>query len=114
MDTDTNVGKYIDVEDALKRIGGNMGLYKRLLSRFLESDQYTPLEEALLKGDSEEAIHLAHTLKGVSANLSFTQVRTLSTELEQHVKEGSDYASLLSELKVAYAATVEEIKRLMS
>jgi len=113
MDTENSMVAYVDVDDALKRIGGNMGLYKRLLSRFIEVDQFVPLKEALQSGDTEEAARLAHTLKGVSANLSLAKVKNLSTELEQLVKSGSDHTAKLAELGRAYNETVQMITEIL-
>lgn len=109
---DTNNKEFIDIEDALKRVGGNEGLYKRLLGRFVDGDHLGPLENALQSGDFEESAHLAHTLKGVSANLSLIKVTTLSAELEQAIKNGNDYSLLLSNLKQAYGTTLEKISEI--
>jgi len=101
--------EYINIEDALGRIGGNMDLYKRLLGRFLDGNYLEPLNNALNTGDSEEAARLAHTLKGVCANLSLVRLRSLSTDLEQIIKNNQDYLPLLEELKRAYDSTAEKI-----
>ena len=100
--------EYFDLDDALSRIGGNMSLYKRLLGRFIEGNHYDALESALLSGDMEEAARQAHSLKGVSANLSLTKIRALSVELEQLIKDNADYSVCLAELKQAFAITVEK------
>ena len=109
---DTNNKEFIDVEDALKRVGGNEGLYKRLLGRFIDGDHFGALESAIQSGDTEESAHLAHTLKGVSANLSLAKVTALSAELEQAIKNGNDYAALLSDLKQAYETTLKKISEI--
>ena len=100
---------YIDVDDALKRIGGNMGLYKRLLGNFLAGDHIAPLANAANSGDYEEASRLAHTLKGVCANLSLIKLRILSAELEEVIKSGADCSEKISELSQAFDITVENI-----
>ena len=101
--------EYINIEDALGRIGGNMDLYKRLLGRFLDGNYLEPLNNALSGGDKEEAARLAHTLKGVCANLSLVKLRTLTTEVEQLIKDNKDCSSHLEELKRAYDTTAEKI-----
>ena len=106
---DLNNNEYINVDDALKRIGGNMDLYKRLLKRFIDGNNVESLECALQGGDMEESARLAHTLKGVSANLSLFGIRSASFELEQVIKNGMDYAARLSELKQVFSASVEII-----
>ena len=101
---DINVD-YIDVEGALKRIGGNMGLFKKLLGRFVDGKNFDALNEAAQNGNLEEAARLSHTLKGVSSNLSLMKVAALSTEIEQLFKNGSDFSGCLAELKDACAVT---------
>ena len=109
MESSENISDYIDVDDALSRIGGNMGLYKKLLARFLEGNHFEAVEGALNSGDLSEASQLAHTLKGVSANLSLKKINLLTVDLEQLLKSNSDYSSCLEELKQAYAVTTEKI-----
>ena len=105
--TDNN--EYINLEDALRRIGGNRDLYKRLLGRFVEGDHIEPLESALSRGDMEESARLTHTLKGVSANLSLVGIKTASIDLERAIKEGLDFPVYLSKLKQVFSATMEMI-----
>jgi len=106
--------EYINTDDALSRVGGNMSLYKRLLGRFVDGDLYDELVKALQSGDTEESTRQAHSLKGVSANLSLVKINTLSVELEKLVKENADYSSCLAELKQAYENTLEIIAELLS
>ena len=100
---------YIDMDDALKRVGGNKALYKKLLGRFVDGNYIEAIETALQSGDKDESARQAHTLKGVSANLSLERVRALSIELEETVKAGGDTAPGLAELKQAYSTTIEMI-----
>jgi len=100
---------YIDVKDALSRIGGSMDLYKRLLNQFSGGDHIDPLEEALSTGAMEEASKLIHALKGVSANLSLLKLSELSSELEHKVKNGLDHSDTFTELKHAYLITSQQI-----
>ena len=104
---DTNeVKTYIDAEDALKRVGGNKALYKKLLGRFVEGNYFDAIEKAIQSGDNEDAARQAHTLKGVSANLSLEKIRALSIALEEQIRGGGDCAAGLAELKAAYDVTV--------
>jgi len=100
---------YIDADDALNRIGGNEGLYKKLLARFVEGNYLDAVTGAINNGDMEEAARSVHTLKGVSANLSLVKVQSLSVELEQAIKGGADHTGKLEELISAYGATMEKI-----
>jgi len=99
----------VDVQDALKRIGGSMDLYKRLLTQFTGGDHISPLEEALNTGAMEEASRLIHTLKGVAANLSLVKLSAVASELEQKVKNGLDHSDTFAELKNVYLETSQQI-----
>jgi len=103
---------YIDSDDALKRVGGNMGLYKKLLGRFVDGNYLEAIENALGSGNMEESAKQVHTLKGVSANLSLVKIRALSVELEGKIHSGEDHAGCLDELRGAFAATREKISEL--
>ena len=111
MNTENN--EYIDVKDALARVGGNMSLYKRLLGRFIEGDPIGDIEGAIQNGNMEEAVRHAHSLKGVSANLSLPKVRAVSLDLEQLLKDNADHEACLTELKQVYKATMEKIAEVM-
>ena len=100
---------YIDADDALKRVGGNKVLYKKLLGRFVDGNYVEAIENALNSGDMEDSARQAHTLKGVSANLSLERVRALAIALEEKIKNGADYAAGLEELKEAYSVTLTKI-----
>jgi len=102
--------EYINVKDALGRLGGNRGLYTMLLKRFDGYEYLENLETSLQNGDMEKATHYAHSLKGVSANLSLGVVKDLVTELEQLLINGGDYQVCFSSLKDALKATMGEIE----
>ena len=53
------IGNYIDLEDAAERFMKNDELFKKFLFRF-------PAEQ----GKAEEAFKVAHSMKGVTANLA--------------------------------------------
>jgi len=114
VDTSVNGEVYIEIDDALKRVGGNMDLYKRLLGRFVEGNHFEGLREAVQKGEPEESERQAHTLKGVGANLSLVKIAALSADIEQLLKSGSDTSALFEELRQAYDTTVEMIKEIVS
>ena len=109
MDIAESDVKYVDVDDALNRVGGNMSLYIKLLGRFAEGKYVEAIEEAIGNGDMEEAARQAHALKGVSANLSLNIVRALSVELEEKIHKGAEYADHLAKMKQAHDATIKKI-----
>jgi len=101
--------EYVNVADALKRIGGSMDLYKRLLNSFSGGDHIDPIEEALNTGAMEEASRLIHTLKGVAANLSLVKLSAVAGELDQKIKNGLEHSETFTELKHVYLTTSQQI-----
>jgi CheY-like chemotaxis protein len=81
----------LDVDSALKRMGGDMELYIELVSLFpsemeiLDSD----LHLALQNGDSQALGIAAHTMKGMLANLGAHKAADLAFTLEKLGKSGS-------------------------
>ena len=104
-----NREQYIDVQEAMHRIGGNKDLYIRLLAKFADSDNITSLEEAINAETIEDAVQRAHTLKGTAANLSLKKLAEAALELEQQLKHGSDYSDPFITLKQVYNKTLDYI-----
>ena len=105
----SDISIYIDVEDGVKRVGGNTVLYKKLLQRFIDANYFEALENHFLSGDTDAAKDDAHTLKGLAANLSLVKVNQLSAAVEQQLKNGQDCSENMAELKEAVNNTVEAI-----
>ncbi|SPF52541.1 hypothetical protein SBF1_5850001 [Candidatus Desulfosporosinus infrequens] len=80
----------ISFSDGLARLGGNLKLYKKLLSQFYSSNTGTVdnINTAISNGNDKAAIILAHTLKGVAANLGANQLAAICTDLETALKQG--------------------------
>ena len=60
----------IDIDTGIKRCGGNQSLYLRFLKSFAQDPSYASLKNALRQGRPAEAFRHAHTLKGLTAQLS--------------------------------------------
>lgn len=101
--------EYIDVESALKRVGGNKELYVKLLNQFLDAEHVNELDTALEAKDFEKAARDAHSIKGVCANLSLPELAESARELEQKIKNNEDYSEYLSDLKEIYDITKQQI-----
>ena len=104
--------EYLDTKDALKRIGGNMDLYKLLLGQFIAEDHIRPIEEALGIGEMEEASRLAHSLKGVAANLSLIKLSATAGKLEYELKNGMQHPETFDDLKNDYCITSQQIAKI--
>lgn len=75
-----------DEADAMRRLAGNKAILKRLFDKFLTQDILAPIREAL--GNPEAMAAAAHTLKGMSANLSLEQLRQEAYALEINARQG--------------------------
>ena len=105
----------IRTEQALERFMGNEGLYLRFAGRFLEDRNYEELLKAMEKGDTKAAFAAAHTLKGVSGNLSFNCLYGRVAAVVEPLRCGDLEAArkLLPELSGAFEeirAVLEELK----
>ncbi len=67
----------VDVDDLSERLMGNMNLITKFLRRFPDDKSYKQLVEAIANQECETAFRAAHTLKGVVANLSMTNLYSL-------------------------------------
>ena len=79
----------VEVASALSRVSGNVSLLRNLLKEFHDSwaDVSSRVRHALEKADRDEALHLAHSLKGLSATLSMKGVSRAAEQLEKHLKQ---------------------------
>ncbi len=105
---------YCDVESALGRVMNNRAILKRLLGVYLKDPGVGPLLDAVRKDDTQEALSLAHKLKGVSANLSLTAVSRCAADIEAKLKTGKEIGE--SELKAfagEFDKTAEYVSKLI-
>lgn len=101
----------IDVAGALERFVGNEALLERMLQRFTGDADYAQLLAAADRRDAEEALRAAHTLKGLTGNLSMTALCPLFTRQVELLRAGDPdgaYA-LLPEITRAYERIVGAI-----
>lgn len=59
----------MDIPQTLARFVGNESMLLRFLDRLPNETMYAKMIEAMNAGDTQEAFHQAHTLKGVVGNL---------------------------------------------
>ena len=105
---------YVDVESALRLIRGNKKLYHRMLGMFLASEDYLALEESLAAGDNERSAHLAHSIKGVTGNLSMTPLFEVSMQLMLELRQGSADAATIEKYRQVLVATQDQVRIVMA
>ena len=105
-----NIGNY---EDAVQRLMKD-ALLKRFLLKFIEDPSYDRLKTALAQQDYPEAFLCAHTLKGIAANLSLTEVFEYSNQITEILrdKQPHDVSDLMVQLDAAYAKAATNIRGL--
>ena len=63
-------------------------LVQKFVLKFLNDGSYQLLQDSLAAGDREEAFRAAHTIKGVCANLAFTELLESSEQLTEALRDG--------------------------
>lgn len=99
----------IDLPDAMDRMDNDIDLYKRLAFKYLNNSNYADLVAALEVQDFDSAYSAAHTLKGVSGNLSFAQLYKVSAAMSDALHQGESQAaeSMMDDLKAAHEKVIE-------
>jgi CheY-like chemotaxis protein len=94
----------LDIGQGLRSLGGKQEVYLRILRKFAanHSEDVATLRCMLERQEFQEAIRIAHTLKGASASVGVTGVQSLATRLEADLRQQQPPASvdnLLTELE---------------
>ena len=105
---------YIDFNEGVKRVMNNAKLYTKLLTKFKTDTNINDLSSSLAAGDLEKAQVQAHTIKGVSANLSLTELFKQVLELETQIKAKSVNPNQMEVVKTVFAATIQEVERVIA
>lgn len=78
-----------DIDDGLNRFMQNASLYEKMLRKFPESLAKVNLVKDFSDHNVENAISEAHTIKGVTGNLSITPLYVSYTEIVKLLREGN-------------------------
>jgi len=86
----------INVDEAVKRLGGDSTAYLRVLDKFRSRnrDAIAEIRLALVEGRRDHARHLAHTLKGVAGTLGADSLRDKAADLEHGMQRDTDPARM--------------------
>jgi CheY-like chemotaxis protein len=94
----------LDINKGLPSVSGKIEKYWELLKDFvtLHQGDAVHLKQLIKTGPSEESVRLAHTLKGASATLGLSSIRSIASKLEENLKApGIDVEPQANELAVA-------------
>ncbi|MET3130173.1 two-component system sensor histidine kinase/response regulator [Oxalobacteraceae bacterium GrIS 1.11] len=100
----------LKMEEALRRVGGNLGLMRKLLNRFIETqvDAMQRIDAAIEANDLAGATREAHTLKGLAGNIGAGGVAGSAARLEQLLGDGTQQG-----LRAAVDELAQELHRLL-
>jgi signal transduction histidine kinase/HPt (histidine-containing phosphotransfer) domain-containing protein len=94
-----------DIDDGVRRVGGDRGLYRRLLLQFLDhsAGAAAHIRAALAAGDRAQARAEAHTLKGVAGTLSARELYAAAAALESTLRRnGGSFETEAAALEAAH------------
>ena len=105
----------LDVRAGLANVAQNRELYLELLCRF--ADRYSAtsqeLRDLLDDEDREGALRLAHTVKGVAANLGALDLAAAARQLEQGIQRGGSFDVLLEAYSGHMQAVLDSVNSLV-
>jgi HPt (histidine-containing phosphotransfer) domain-containing protein len=80
----------IDIQSAMRRLEGNIVLFKKLLLDFGKNHIETSGEitEAISEGNTETALIMVHSIKGVAGNISAVDLQAAAGDFEDAIREG--------------------------
>lgn len=83
----------VNTEEGLERFSGNKSLYARMIGKLPASVNGLEVMPSLEAEDVEAAITKAHTIKGVTGNLSITPLYTAYTQIVNELRAGNTAAA---------------------
>jgi len=105
---------YINADEGAKRVMNNTKLYIKLLGKFKDDQSLSQIDSALSAGNTEAARNASHTLKGLAANLSLTELFKQVAELEGQIKAGSVSSDQIVLVKNVYNQTMIEMDKVIA
>lgn len=103
-----------DYAQVLQRLP-SPALVERFVGKFLNDGSFAELSSAMAAGQTETAFRAAHTLKGVSANLGFEQLRQSASSLTELLRGQTgavpaEAVTLMEQVRRDYQMTVDAIQ----
>ncbi|MEH0664621.1 response regulator [Vibrio scophthalmi] len=103
----------LDSQSGLLRVAGNRDLYERILGQFVdkERDVVARITSAIQNAQRDEAVLMAHTLKGTAANLGAGLLAAMASRLELALtnEDESETSAALAELDNELAPFFDQI-----
>ena len=88
-------------------------LVEKFVLKFPSDPSMLQLRDAIASGDHDVAFRAVHTLKGVAANLSFTELWKAASALTEQLRQsdGAVDETLLKNLEDAYRLVTDSIQK---
>lgn len=104
----------IDYRGGVDRFGGNSAMFEKFIFRYLDDEHYDLLVAAVEADDAEEGFRVAHTLKGVVGNLSFSSFFNILDPVTESLRSGDIEAARRSmpDIENAHRETIAILEQL--
>lgn len=104
-----------DYNDCLKRVNNNDKIVRMIVKKFNGTELLNQAKAAIDSGDMTNAAFHIHTLKGIAANISLTNVFELSRNVEAAIKNENKIApEKIAELEEAIIAASKKIQMFLA
>lgn len=103
----------IDYDEGVKRFSGNAEIYETFLLKFLDDATFEELDQAMQNRDYGTAFSAAHTLKGVTGNLSMNHLYEELVSFVEMLRSSTDLESAIAyypTVKKTYQDLVSQLK----
>ncbi|WHF56400.1 PAS domain S-box protein [Shewanella xiamenensis] len=103
----------LDIDRGLQLVQNSKRLYQRIFERFATSQRNVVelINKALASNKREDAVRMAHTLKGLAGNLSSTTLAELARQLELHLSENTEFQAELDQIQTLVASICQAIEK---
>ncbi len=104
----------LDASDGLARCMGNLDLYRRLVKGFAKTQQDFGERFQQASNDTEMALHVTHTLKGLAGNIGAKTLLAAANDLEQALHNGEDHQAALQQVLSELPLVLADIEQLLA
>jgi len=112
--SDNNPEIYFDKEGAVRRLRGRESTVMAMLKMFLADDSAEKLRKSLEDNDYSSAEMHAHSIKGLSGNLSLTQLFNISEKLDAELKHGAPNEETVNNFYSVMEKTIDTVKKTLA
>ena len=103
----------INYTEGVKRFSGHEELYQKYLKKFVDGKEYSDFSSAMQQGRYDDAFRAAHTLKGITGNLSFDRFYDKLYNIVEMLRDGKDMSGAVTyfrEVQSEFDVLLSELK----